>query len=196
MFLNYHTEAKQESREVVLFYLNQLNKRKPRVLTLPAKEFIFEKMVLKSRPNAQIDCVERDELVYKEAKKNKPVKVSFEKGDIFDKLQSSTTPYDFVWLDLCGNLSSSTLVNLVSSSQARINGIFAFTVQATREKDIKHYIEIFNCKSYDDFRYRFIPDYISKHAKTVHPNFHLEKIHQYKSPGRSTAMCIYIFKTH
>jgi len=180
----------------MLSYLqNKVGKRAPKIASLPAKEFIFESMVLQQYPQAEIDCFEINNAVYAKAKKNKPASVRYKNTDVFDAITSTVKTYDMVWLDLCASISPSLMVNLAAGVQSKIDGVFAFTIQINRESKFKDMMRVFDCKSPDDFRYRFLPQYIMKMARAVHPNFHLEEIHKYKSDGRAAPMCLYVFTT-
>lgn len=195
-FKHYRSAKKQETREIMLSYLqNKVCKTAPKIVSLPAKEFIFESMVLKQYPNAEIDCFENNHAIYSTAKKKKPKNVSLQNTDVFDAISINDKTYDMVWLDLCGCICPANLVNLAVSAQSNIDGVFAFTIQINRESKFKELIRIFECKSPDDFRYRFLPGYIVKMARVVHPNFHLEEIHKYKSDKTSAPMCLYVFST-
>jgi len=195
MKFNYHSsEQKNETREYLFSQIPKLNRRKPTILTLPSTNFEFEKMVLKRYPNAKIDCMEINEDVYNQMKNNLPCKVNYELGDIFDKLQDNPGKYDFVWADLCGNLSNSNMNNIISSAQRciRRKSIFAFTLTAAREQRMKVYADIHKCTE-KEFRFKIFPDNLLKMVRIVHPKFSLKKIIQYKSEVNSLPMALYTF---
>jgi len=93
-FKDHQADEKHETRELLLNRIPELNKRKPRLLTLPSNNFIFESMVLERYPNAIIDCMEIDVKLYNQTKDKLPIKVNYEFGDIFDKTKIFTNMYN------------------------------------------------------------------------------------------------------
>lgn len=194
-FTQHDSQEKQKTRQYVLDQIPKLKKRKPRLLTLPADNFIFEKMVLKRYPNAIIDCMEIDRVLYRQVKDNLPCKVNYEFGDIFDKLQENPKTYDVIWLDLCGNLSTSNLYSLISAAQNSIkkNCVFAFTLSSHREQRSKVFTELYNCTDMNHFRFKVFPKMLTKMARMFHPNFSLQKILRYQNEGCQVPMSLYLF---
>lgn len=196
IFKDHHSDEKQETRELLLKKLPELNKRKPRLLTLPSNNFIFESMVLEKYPNAIIDCMEIDRKLYDQTKNKLPVNVNYEFGDIFDKLQTTPNTYDFIWLDLCGNLSTSNMYNIISVVQTSLKNhcIFAFTLASAREQRTKIFTNLYNCTG-KDFRFKVFPKMIVKMGRMFHPKLALNKIVKYKNTSNSVPMSLYLFKT-
>lgn len=194
-FINHDSQEKQKTREYILSQIPGLKKRKPRLLTLPADNFIFEQMVLKRYPNAVIDCMEIDRVLYRNVKDKLPCKVNYEFGDIFDKLQANPNTYDVIWLDLCGNLSTSNLYNLISAVQTSLkqNCIFAFTLSSFREQRGKVFTQLHNCEDINRFRFSVFPKMLVKMGRMIHPNFSLQKILKYQNDGSSVPMSLYLF---
>lgn len=197
IFKDHNSDEKQKTRELLLLKIPQLNKRKPRLLTLPSTNFIFEKMVLKRYPNAIIDCMEIDKNVYKQIKNNLLVKVNYEFGDIFDKLQNNPNTYDFIWLDLCGNLSFSNINNIISAVQTSLKQhcIFAVTLSSIREQRTKLFVNLYDCKDGNTFRYKVFPKLVTSLGKMFHPKFKLNDLIKYKNGSDSIPMSLYLFKT-
>jgi hypothetical protein len=194
-FNQHYSEKKHKTRQYVFDQISTLNKRKIRILSLPANNFIFEKMVLEKYPDAIIDCMEINQSLFVEVKNDVPCKINYEFGDIFDKLQANPNTYDVVWLDLCGNLSVSNLNNLISAAQTTIKkkSIFAFTLSSSREQKSKVFTELYNCANMDNFRYKVFPKMLTKMTKIVHPNFTLQKILKYRNKGSRVPMSLYLF---
>jgi hypothetical protein len=103
-------------------------------------------------------------------------------GDIFDKLQSTPNTYDFIWLDLCGNLSTSNMYNIISVVQTSLKNhcIFAFTLASAREQRTKIFTNLYNCTG-QDFRFKVFPKMIVKMGRMFHPKLALNKIIKYKN---------------
>ena len=194
-FTQHASQEKHKTRKYILEQIPKLKKRKLRLLTLPADNFIFEKMVLKRYPNAIIDCMEIDRVLYRQVKDNLPCKVNYEFGDIFDKLQANPNTYDVIWLDLCGNLSTTNLYSLISVAQTSIkkNCIFAFTLSSHREQRGQIFTELYNCTDIDQFRYKVFPDMLTKMARIFNPKFSLQKILRYQNEGCPIPMSLYLF---
>ena len=197
-FKDHESIEKHRTREVLFSKLPELKKRKIRLLTLPSNNFIFEKMVMERYPNAQIDCMEIDKNLYNKMKNNLPVKVNYEFGDVFDKLQANADTYDFIWLDLCGNLSSTNLLNIISSVQTSLKQkcIFAFTLSSIREQRTKVFTSLYNCKDGNEFRFKMFPKMLTKLGRFSHPKFSLADIIRYKNGVNSIPMSLYLFKTY
>jgi hypothetical protein len=195
-FKDHQADEKHETRELLLNRLPQLKKRKPRLLTLPSNNFIFETMVLERYPNAIIDCMEIDRKLYNQTKDQLPIKVNYEFGDIFDKLQDNPDTYDFIWLDLCGNLSTSNMYNIISAVQTSLKKtcIFAFTLASAREQRTKIFTNMYNCTG-QEFRYKVFPKMIVKLGRMFHPKLALKKLIKYKNTSNSVPMSLYLFQT-
>lgn len=194
-FIQHDSQEKHKTRKYILDQIPKLKKRKPRLLTLPADNFIFEQMVLKRYPNAIIDCMEIDRVLYRQVKDKLPCNVNYEFGDIFDKLQANPNTYDVIWLDLCGNLSTTNLYSLISVAQTSIkkNCIFAFTLSSHREQRGQIFTELYDCTDIDQFRYKVFPKMLTNMARMFHPNFSLQKILRYQNEGCSIPMSLYLF---
>jgi hypothetical protein len=196
-FKDHESIEKHRTRELLFSKLPQLKKRNIRLLTLPSNNFIFEKMVMEHYPDAQIDCMELDKNLYNKMKSNLPVKVNYEFGDIFDKLLANPNTYDFIWLDLCGNLSSTNLLSIISSVQTSLKQkcIFAFTLSSIREQRTKVFTSLYNCKDANEFRFKVFPRLLTKLGRMFHPKFSLADIIRYKNGSNSIPMSLYLFKT-
>ena len=194
-FTKHNSSEKHKTREYILEQIPKLKKRKIRLLTLPADNFIFEQMVLKRYPSAEIDCMEIDRVLYRQVKDNLPCKVNYEFGDIFDKLQENPNKYDVIWLDLCGNLSTTNLYSLISSVQNSLkkNCIFAFTLSSHREQRGKIFTQLYGCTDINHFRYKVFPKMLVKMARMFHPGFSLKKILRYQNDGSAVPMSLYLF---
>lgn len=194
-FVNHASHEKHKTREYILSQIPTLKKRKPRLLTLPADNFIFEQMVLNRYPNADIDCMEIDRVLYRQVKDNLPCKVNYEFGDIFDKLQANPKTYDIIWLDLCGNLSTSNLYNLISAVQNSLKTkcIFAFTLTSHREQRGKVFTQLYDCTDINHFRFKVFPKMLLKMGRMIHPHFSLRKIIKYQNDGSAVPMSLYLF---
>jgi len=194
-FINHKSQEKQKTREYILGQIPKLKKRKLRLLTLPADNFIFEQMVLKRYPNAVIDCMEIDHVLYRQIKDSLPCKVNYEFGDIFDKLQDNPNMYDVIWLDLCGNLSTNNLYNIISVVQNSLKKkcIFAFTLSSNREQRGKIFTQLYNCPDINHFRFKVFPKILIKMGRIFHPYFSLKKILKYQNEGSKVPMSLYLF---
>jgi hypothetical protein len=198
IFRDHLSTAKHETREYLLSQITTLNKRKFNVLSLPSTNFIFEKMVLNKYSNVCIDCMEYDMNIYNEMKNNLPVKVNYEMGDVFDKAYTNPYKYDFIWFDLCGNLSCSTFNNFLSITQncLKDRSIVALTLNSSREQRTKKFVNVFNCNNGDQFRFDVFPQTVVNTAKLRYPNFSLINIIKYKNERKkSVPMSLYVFKT-
>ena len=193
-FTQHNSLEKQKTRQYVLDQIPKLKKRKPRLLTLPADNFIFEQMVLKRYPNAIIDCMEIDRVLYRQVKDNLPCKVNYEFGDIFDKLQENPNMYDVIWLDLCGNLSTTNLYSIISAVQNSLkkNCVFAFTLSSHREQRGKVFTQLHGCANINHFRYEVFPKMLVKMGRIIHPNFSLQNILKYQNEGTQIPMSLYL----
>lgn len=197
VFTSHNSVEKQKTRDYLIKMIPSLNKRKPKLLTLPADNFLFEKQVLKQYKHAHIDCMELDRTLYNRMQNNLPLKdVHYEHGDIFDKLASNPQEYDLVWIDLCGNLSLNNLNNLVSAAQCSLKqkSIFAFTLTVAREQRSHIYADLYHASG-NGLRFDFLPKFLTEMARIVHPKFGLDKIIPYKNSIVSTPMSLYVFKT-
>lgn len=196
-FTQHNSQEKQKTRQYILDQIPKLKKRKPRLLTLPADNFIFEQMVLKRYPNAVIDCMEIDRVLYRQVKDQLPCKVNYECGDIFDKLQANPNTYDVIWLDLCGNLSTSNLYNIISAVQTSLkkNCIFAFTLTSHREQRGKIFTQLYDCTDINHFRFSVFPKMLVNMGRMIHNKFSLQKIIKYQNNGTNIPMSLYLFTT-
>lgn len=198
VFKDHYASPKQTTRDYLFDQLRYLRKYKPKLLTLPADNFIFERMVLKQYPFAKIDCREYDINIFNKAKSIAPKQLKYEYGDIFDKLHDCPNTYDLVWIDLCGNLSFSNINNLLSVVQNTLkeNSVLAFTFTAGRELNMSYILDVYSCKDPKEFRFVKFPQIIINAAKLSHSNFHLDNIIRYKNnKNNSTPMCMLVFKT-
>jgi hypothetical protein len=197
VFTSHNSVEKQKTRDYLINMIPMLNKRKPKLLTLPADNFIFEKQVLKHYKHAKIDCMELDHTLYNKVKNQLPVAdVNYEYGDIFDKLASNPQQYDLVWIDLCGNLSLNNLNNLVSAAQCFLKekSIFAFTLTVAREQRSAVYADVYQTSG-KELRFDFLPKFLTEMARLTCPKFSLHKIMPYKNSTQSVPMSLYVFKT-
>ena len=94
MYRNQNSSIKQDTRQDVLEYLKPLRKTKPRVLSLPHKDFLFEKMVKNRYKHAVIDCVENNIDIYTEVSKKEIPVDSYNYKDIFNELRDNSQKYD------------------------------------------------------------------------------------------------------
>lgn len=194
-FLYHESQEKHKTRKYVLEQIPALKKRKPKLLTLPADNFIFEQMVLSRYYHADIDCMEIDPDVYSRVKDNLPCNVRYEQGDVFDKLHDNPGKYDVIWLDLCGNLSTTTMNNLMSAVQTSIkpNSVFAFTLSSKREQRSKDFLKLYKCKDLNHFRFKVFPSKLTQMARMFHPHFKLKDILKYTHEGTNSSMSLYLF---
>jgi hypothetical protein len=140
-------KEKQNAREFVNSYYNG-----EKTLSLSADNFIFESMLLNKVNKGQIiDCYEYNKKDYLKGKKTfKEIKirnnnVSYILDNIFN---ADFTKYDFIFLDLCQNLSVATINNILSALP-NFNGKIFITIQRTREKFLdKHFNAYGGVKQY------------------------------------------------
>lgn len=191
-----HSSEKQKTRDHLLSLIPRLGKRKPRLLTLPADNFIFEQMVLNKYKHAHIDCMELDRVLYQQMKNNLPCKVNYQFGDVFDKLQDNPDTYDLIWIDLCGNLSLNNFNNLLAAVQTSLKSkcIFAFTLNVAREQRTAVYADVYECSG-SSLRFDFLPKFLTQMGRLVNPKFNLKKIFTYKNSSQSAPMSLYVFQT-
>jgi hypothetical protein len=113
------------------------NYRGGKVLTLSADNFYFENLLLDKLNNKQsIDCYEYEQKHYLNGKKlfAQVKKRNQNMRYIFDNIfNADFTQYDFIFLDLCCNLSVETTMNIIASLQGFKGQIF-ITLMRTREK--------------------------------------------------------------
>lgn len=132
LFTHKNASEKQKAREFVLKYYKGGN-----VLSLSADNFYFEDMLLKKRNNNQIiDCCECLKSAYLEGLKTFPLIKSINKNVTFNYINIfdvDFTKYDFIYLDLCCNLSVKTVSDIISSLQGFRGRIF-ITLQRGREQ--------------------------------------------------------------
>jgi hypothetical protein len=194
-----HALAKDDTRWYLLEQMEDLHKYKPKLLTLPANNFLFEHLVSSRYNGASIDCVEYDKAVYEKAKTHKLNKYNYEYLDVFDKAHANPGKYDLIWIDLCGNLSLSNMNNLISVIQNTLksHSILAFTFTAGREIGLNKIMEVYGCKEPKEFRFKFFPNLLVRLGKLSHPKFRLDNLIKYKNnKGHSTPMCMFVFKTY
>jgi len=191
---------KHATREYLYNQLPELHKYKPKLLTLPASNFIFESMVLNQYPYASVDCMEYNQDLYNTVcEVVDEHKVNYQYGDIFDKLHANPYAYDMVWIDLCGNLSPYNINNLISVIQNTLKdkSILAFTFSANREIKLSQLLHLYKCTSLKEFRFDYFPKLLVRMGKIVHPDFKLDNLIQYKNTkGAGAPMCMYVFKTY
>lgn len=194
-----HAGPKDATRAYLYEQLLEIPKYKPKLLTLPANNFLFESLVKKRYKDSVIDCMEYDLSVYKKAKENKLNVFNYEYGDIFDKAHDNPGKYDFIWIDLCGNLSLSNINNLISVIQNTLkpHSILAFTFTAGREFGLNKILEVYGCTDTKEFRFEFFPKLLVKLGRLSHPKFRLDNLIKYKNnKGHSTPMCMFVFKNY
>ena len=131
-FVHKKALEKQDARLFVLKHYKGGN-----VLSLSADNFFFEKMLLdKINNNQVIDCYEYKKKDYLLGKKEFAVVKKMNKNcnHIYDNIfNADFTKYDFIFLDLCCNLSNETVTNIISSLQ-NFKGAIFITLQRQREK--------------------------------------------------------------
>jgi hypothetical protein len=200
LFKDDQASAKHNTREYLYNQLHELHKYKPKLLTLPASNFIFESMVLNQYPYASINCMEYNQELYNTVCQNvDDQKFNYQYGDIFDKIHANPYTYDMVWMDLCGNLTPYNINNLISVIQNTLKDrcIVAFTFSAYREVKLSQLLHLYKCASLTEFRFDFFPKLLVRMGKLVHPDFKLDNLIQYKnSKGVGAPMCMYVFKTY
>lgn len=196
MYRNQNSSIKQDTRQNVLEYLKPLRKTKPRVLSLPHKDFLFEKMVKNRYKHAVIDCVENNIEIYTEVSKKEIPVDSYNYKDIFNELRDNSQKYDLVWLDLCCTLKIEIFNNIIDVVQNHLkkNSVLAITLTAARERRTSLLSDIYGV-DLKTFRVKTLPNLITEYAKQVHPNFRLDRIISYKGEtyAKSLPMNLYIF---
>lgn len=148
------------------------------ILSLPADNFLFESKF----PNAKITCCELDTETYKRGRKFKPQNVEYLNRDVF----TLKGRYDFVWLDLCINLSPMLVNTFISYFQDSTAQTICLTIQGQREQ-FGNKLELYGATDLDDFRYNVFPHLIEDFSGYV-----VNEIYRYLSP-LGTAMIVYEF---
>lgn len=148
------------------------------ILSLPADNFLFESKF----PNAKITCCELDTETYKRGRKFKPQNVEYLNRDIF----TLKGRYDFVWLDLCINLSPMLVNTFISYFQDSTASTICLTVQGAREQ-FRDNLKLYGAEDLDDFRYNVFPHLIEDFS-----GYKVNEIYRYISP-KGTPMVVYEF---
>lgn len=185
---NNETNAEKEvTRKVIAQYFNESPKNNPRILTLPADNFIFESKLLTNKPEVELVCVEKNRNTYdKGIQTAMQMGVNYYRTECANLLKSTSREYDNMWLDFCGPYSSSVddIIRDISVKNLLVkDGYLAITLLGARET-----YGLF--KKYDEeTRNTEIPAHICK----LVPGLNLVNIYAYKSNGNSP-MRVYVFK--
>jgi hypothetical protein len=149
------------------------------ILSLPADNFLFESKF----PNAKITCCELDTETYKRGRKFKPQNVEYLNRDVF----TLKGRYDFVWLDLCINLSPMLVNTFISYFQDSTAKTICLTIQGKREL-FGNKLKFYGAKDLDDFRYNVFPKLLEDFS-----GYKVTEIYRYLSPNKSP-MIVYSFE--
>ncbi len=142
-------KEKQNAREFVNSYYNG-----EKTLSLSADNFYFENMLLDKVNKGQIiDCYEynkKDYLVGKKTFKKIKVRNNNVRYILNNIFNADFTDYDFIFLDLCQNLSVGMVNNILAALQG-FNGKIFITIQRTREKFLDEHLNAYGgVKQYYD----------------------------------------------
>ena len=130
--------AKNYCRDYILNLLLETYGKAPITgLTLPSSECVFEVNLLKEVKRAKLFCVEKDDKIYRKGME-KFIKTRVSRNrvnhlnlDVFDFLECTDFPLDFMWLDLCGPITE-RLINYLKNY--KLPDIFILTILEAREQ--------------------------------------------------------------
>ncbi|MCB1713257.1 MAG: hypothetical protein KDH96_12540, partial [Candidatus Riesia sp.] len=184
-FNNETSVEKEITRKVIAQHFSENGVVFPRILTLPADNFIFENKLLSVKPETELICVERNRNTYSKGLNTAvSMNIRYYNSECLDILKSSELGYHNMWLDFCGPYSKSVdeIIRAVATRNLLVtNGYLAITLLGARE----------NCDIFKDYNENTRNVEIPKHICKTIPDLSLVNIYEYKSSGNSP-MKVYI----
>lgn len=177
MFNQADNPVKEFQREKLKSYIEKIVGNPKSMLTLSADNFLFESKFKRCK----ITSCENNPRTYLKGLENKPKNVIYKQKNIFEEEPKQ----DVVWLDLCVNLSVTTINELISYFQKSKSKMIALTVQSQREHLSKN-LSYYGAKDLDDLRENVFPKLIKNMS-----NYKLVKIDKYRT---NLNMIMYTFK--
>lgn len=162
-----------------------------RVLTLPFTNFILEKQLVDL--GVEVHCVERSSSTFEVGKKNKPTQVIYKHMDIFDYVRTAKQPFDYIWFDLCSNLSNNVLSQFLSIiGHPNVQGYASFTYTMNREYTGKEIAKFYDC-TLKELRNEIFIQKLTEFAHLAGKKLKLVHQYQYQSDS-NTPMQFLTFK--
>lgn len=197
MYNNAHSRFKKTARNIIHRavdkYLGRRNELK--ILSLPADNFYFEEILREKYPYSIIDTVEYKEEIYKKGlAKAKRLNILHMNADVFRYLSVSDVKYDFIWLDLCGNIGNKLINNLipvVQGNNTKDSALIALTVSARREHLAKHK-ELYNFNTLREYRDSGLIRDLKLFARMNNRSLSCKRKYTYLS-DRNMPMYLYLF---
>lgn len=207
-FSNPNSIEKIVSRYHIMGYTELIQDSMITSLTLPASNFEFEKLLIKSRGSNRKNwtflnmiCLEYDKDIYSIGEKElKQVKgtgmwLDYRNENVFNFLLTyGERKFNFIWLDLCSCLSPllvSELENVVDGNYIADECVFSVTVQKAREANMQ---DLLKGRTLSSYRLQGFPRALARAAAKVDRTCVLLGVHNYTSHNKISApMSIYTF---
>ena len=138
IFKNHEGVGKQKGREIVSELIGSTSGTHPLILTLPASEWIWEKMILKHKERSEFVGVEKDRKVFNEMVRNSMKDKQLKKSVVgmlnttMSEVIRKSIPneYSHSILDYCGTINSfeEEINDLLTRDIVKVNGIISITL--------------------------------------------------------------------